>query len=530
MVGVAGEIVGAPAPDSNPGKHLGVRGKTTYGRAREKALGSSMRSDGGTTGALSSREARICAAVQMVVFAGALGCLLVPTATTADRISVDMCCVLLFVHSLWSIWSWRRVCGTLFDPYVLFLFSATLFNAGLALLYVLHLNNEPVLDGFPSDIVIRSLLLVFAALAGLHFGALIAALPARAPPPAEPASASTASRMTGLTVLAISAVPLLLQLRHIVGVAVAGGYMALYQQDFGSAGASSAQSIGADLVMPGAYFLLAGSAQHRRCRIAAIAILSVYCFTLLFVGYRGHSVMPLVSMAWLWECTIRRISRAHVAIAAAILLCGVFPFIRATRELWPVAERTSATAVESYSEMEDHPAVATFSEMGGSISTVAYTVELVPKYRAYDDGVGYAYALLTVVPSLFWDRHPSVARGAPSAWLIETIDPYTAAQGGSIGYSFVADAFLNFGPLGVPLFSLFLGWAIVRFWRWADGRVGRLAVVATFVPHLLFSARAEIDVLPRPLVWYGFVPYALYLLIRRSLEERSVSSVAGRAV
>ena len=165
----------------------------------------------------------------------------------------------------------------------------------------------------------------------------------------------------------------------------------------------------------------------------------------------------------------------------------------------------------------------------GSVSTVAYTVELVPRYRPYDDGVGYAYALLTVVPSLFWDRHPSVARGVPSAWLIETIDPYTAAQGGSIGYSFVADAFLNFGALGVPLFSLLLGWGMVRFWRWADGRVGRLAVVATFVPHLLFSARAEIDVLPRPLVWYGFVPYALYLLIRRSIEERRPSSVAPRA-
>ena len=104
-----------------------------------------------------------------------------------------------------------------------------------------------------------------------------------------------------------------------------------------------------------------------------------------------------------------------------------------------------------------------------------------------------------------------------------------AAQGGSIGYSFVADAFLNFGALGVPLFSLLLGWGMVRFWRWADGRVGRLAVVATFVPHLLFSARAEIDVLPRPLVWYGFVPYALYLLIRRSIEERRPSSVAPRA-
>jgi hypothetical protein len=462
--------------------------------------------------------------MQMVVFAIALALLFLPGATAASRISIQACCMLLLLHSVWALWSWRLASGALFDPYVLFLLSATLFNAGLALLEVFGLNSEPVLAEFPPSVIVRSLLLVLAALAGLHCGALLAFSAGRGAEADEAPASGAALRITGVTLLAVSFVPLLLQLRHVVSVAAAGGYMALYQQDLGAAGTGSAQGIGADVVMPGAYFLLAGSARRRGYRIAALTVLSVYCCTLLFVGYRGHSIMPLISVAWLWERSIRRIRRTHVVAAAVILLSVVFPLVRVTRELWPVSERTSVSAVKSYAEMEDHPAVSTVAEMGGSISTVAHTVELVPAYRPYDLGVGYAYALLTIVPSLFWHRHPSVVRGAPSAWLIETIDPYTATQGGSIGFSFIADAFLNFGAIGVPLFALLMGCGIVRLCQWADGKMARLAVVATFVPHLLFSARSEIDVLPRPLIWYGLIPYALYLFVRRALEERSAAA------
>jgi hypothetical protein len=196
------------------------------------------------------------------------------------------------------------------------------------------------------------------------------------------------------------------------------------------------------------------------------------------------------------------------------LLAVVFPFVRATRGL-TAAER----ATTSLSEAVDGPFfVASVEEMGSSIESVAYTVELVPSYRTYDLGVGFAYALFTVVPSLFWSRHPSTARGTPSMWLTQTVDPYTADEGGNLGFSFVADAYLNFGAPGVPLFALLMGFAIGRLSRWAEGSAARLATVATFIPYLLFSARAEMDILPRPLVWYAFCPYALYLLVRRALQ------------
>jgi oligosaccharide repeat unit polymerase len=464
------------------------------------------------------------AAVQMIVFAVSVALLFLPRTAPGMPPSVETCCKLLLVHTVWALFSWRRASGTLFHPYVLFLLAATLFNAGLALLQSLGLTQEPLLASYPPDLVLRSLLLVFAALAALHFGALLAVSSGHHHRTAtEPPDSDVALRIAGCTLLAISLVPLAVKLRAIVQIAASGGYMALYQRGIAAAGASSAMSAAADLVLPGSFFILAGSAGRPRYRVAAIAVLATYSATMLYAGWRALSLMPLVSMAWLWERTIWRVPRVLIAFAAVIIIAVVIPVVRATRGL-PAGERAT-------SELTELPAVAGVEEMGGTLETVALTVELVPSYRSYDFGRGYAYALFTVMPSLFWSPHPSVARGIPSVWLTETVDPFTADEGGSVGFSFIADAFLNFGAPGVPLFALLMGFAIVRLAQWGEGSAARLATVATFIPWLLFCARSELDFLPRPLIWYGLCPYALFLVLRRALPElRGAMPSNGRVV
>jgi oligosaccharide repeat unit polymerase len=464
------------------------------------------------------------AAVQMVVFAASVALLFLPRTAPGMPLSAETCCRLLLVHTVWALLSWQRACGLLFHPYVLFLLAATLFNAGLALLQALGLTQE-LLASYPPDLVLRSLQLVFAALAAMHFGALLAVSSGYRRDASEAPDSDVALRIAGCALLAISLLPLAVKLHAIVEIVASGGYMALYQRGIAAAGASSAMSAAADLVLPGSFFMLAGSAGRPRYRTVALAVLATYSATMLYAGWRALSLMPLVSAAWLWERTIFRIPRILIASAAVIVVGVVVPVVRATRGL-SASERASS----SYSDLAELPAVAGVEEMGGTIETVALTVELVPAYRPYDFGRGYAYALLTIMPSLFWSPHPSVARGIPSVWLTETVDPFVADQGGSLGFSFVADAFLNFGALGVPLFALLMGFAIVRLCQWAEGSTARLATVATFIPWLLFCARSELDFLPRPLVWYGLCPYALFLLVRRALPEVRPTPSNGRAI
>jgi uncharacterized protein YjeT (DUF2065 family) len=431
---------------------------------------------------------------------------------------------LLLINFVWSVWSWRKLTGTLLSPYVLFLLSATVFNAGLGLLEALNLSPAPVLEMFPVEIRTRSLFFVFVALVSVHLGALFGLRyhsdELGAAVDSSPLN-ERALRIVGLGLIAVGIVPFFIQLKGSVSTVISGGYMALYQRDIKAGGAFSAIEILADLVLSGVFFLCPASKNRPRARRAAVSLLLINAASLLFVGLRGFATMPLASLAWLWDRTIARLPRILLVVGTVIVLVGIFPFVRSTREL-SAEERRGVSARSTYSELDTHPAIDAIAEMGGSIVPLAFTLELVPAHHDYELGVGYLYAVLSLVPNLFWEKHPSAVHGAPSIWLIETIDPAAARSGSGLGFSFIAEAFLNFGPFGVPLVSFLIVYGIVRLWLWAErGRnPARFAVVASLLPSLLFCARSEILGLPRQLVWYGLAPYGAYLVVRRLLEAR----------
>jgi hypothetical protein len=452
----------------------------------------------------------VCAALYFLLFAD------------WRTLSVDWIGRLLLLHLIWALWSWRTLAGTLLNPYVLFMLSGTLFNAGLGLVAALHLNREPILPDFPVEIVARSLLIVFASLSALHWGALFALRhqPGILAQPESSPTGDRALRLVGLGLLAISIVPLLVGLKDALSIGLTMGYSGFFQQQAAPAGVGSAIQIARDFAAPAALFLIAGSKNRRFERRAAALLLLIFCGISLFLGGRSASML-LVALAWLWDRTIARVPRTFVIGGAAILLIAVFPLVRETRNL-SGEERRAVSVRTTYSELEENPAVDAVMEMGGSILPLAYSLELVPRYRPYEMGSTYYYAVLTLVPSLFWERHPSTAHGL-SARLIEAVDPATADAGGAFGFSFVAEAFSNFGAIGVPLVSLLLGYGIVRLCVWTErgGDPGRFAVLATFLPYLLFFARGEASGLPRSFVWYCLAPYGAYRFLRRVLETRA---------
>jgi len=201
--------------------------------------------------------------------------------------------------------------------------------------------------------------------------------------------------------------------------------------------------------------------------------------------------------------------------AAAAVFLLVFPLVRSTRDV-SGTERLSVSLLRGAFSSIDNPAVSIVSEMGSSMGTIAYTVELVPSERDFDYGMGYLYALVTLLPNLFWDVHPSIARGTPASWLVETVAPSIARAGGGLGYSFIAEAYLNFGWLGPTLGMMLFGFAYVAFWLWAECARGpaKLVAVACFVPYCLFFVRADSTLLVRPFVWYCIGPYLLFRVVR----------------
>lgn len=438
--------------------------------------------------------------------------------------------VLLIPLFIWSVWSWKTLTKRLFDPYVIFLLSATLFNGGQAFLEAFKLNKDGILDGkFSSETVLKALLLVLIGLSSLHLGALISTIKIER----GFANINTKRktnlpslediRWVGWGLLFISIIPAFFLLKDAVSDVMAYGYFALFQQEAQTGFAATNRVLAAFLV-PAALFLLAGS-KGRRITIALSGTLILsYSFIHFLLGSRGWATMPLIAFLWLWHRCIGSIPRVALLVIAGGLLFIVFPLVKDIRNIAGEDRLSFLVLIEAFSSI-DNPVIAIISEIGGSMGTIAYTLELVPDIRRFDVGEGYLYSLLTIVPNVFWEIHPTVARGLAGEWLVETVDPIQALLGGGLGFSFIAEAYLNFGWVGVPITAAVIGFLFGKLVLWADRccNPGRWAMIASFLAFFLFFARSETAHVIRPLVWYSFIPYAsIYLLrdFRNKMEGR----------
>ena len=88
--------------------------------------------------------------------------------------------------------------------------------------------------------------------------------------------------------------------------------------------------------------------------------------------------------------------------------------------------------MDAYTALES-PNVRIVSEMGGSLRTVAYTVELVPETRPHDDGQGYLFALDARTGKVLWKFQTGGGIGAsPISYSLDGKQYIAVAAGGAI--------------------------------------------------------------------------------------------------
>lgn len=452
--------------------------------------------------------------ILMLFLLAALIYRLVPSVQASDATIYALTLALLGLTA-WSLWSWHAFTKSLFDFYVMFFLAAVLFNGGHALLEVLHLNADGILGGqFPPRTIIQSLFIVVLGLAFFHFGALVA-VSLLAPkavhshPLSHPAQTAYYLRVVGWSLLLISAVPSFLVLQQALRVSVSQGYFALYQQE-SVAGFASSLDLLAKFLIPGVLFLLAGSKGHPWSLAVSVLVILSYTVANFILGSRIEATGPLLAYVWLWHRRIRPLAGPVLILAGIGMLGILFPFIKVTRNLTSGAKLDLAMLVEAYASV-DNPLVAIISEMGFSLRTVAHTVQLVPEVRGFDLGLSYVYASLTIFPNLFWDIHPTVAHGLAAGWLVRTVAPSLASIGGGYGFSFIAEAYLNFGWLGITIVLAIIGGLLAAFVVWGQKTddPARLALLASFGASFMIFARGESGSIVRDFVWYALIPYAI---------------------
>jgi oligosaccharide repeat unit polymerase len=446
--------------------------------------------------------------------------LLYPELQIEARSFVATACWLIVVVTAWAFWSWKRVTGVWFEPYSLFFLSVVLFNASLAFLELPGLNPLGILDGvFSDDTIVTVLLMVAMALASLNLGALVSARSALRHRDLYAAvdlqlDRTRIYRVIGWGMLGISSVPVIAQLLQSFQIVVKGGYASLYQQT-ANIGISASSEILTGFFLPGILLLLVSSAGSKKYAIMLGALVLIQSAPALVLGRRYAAVGPVLAFVWVWHRSRSRLPIRWLAILGIIFILVISPIVTSTRNV-AFFDRPSIDLLYDDYLSQDNLAVSGIADMGGSLRTVAYTVELVPLIRPYDYGVQYGYSLLTVFPNLFWDIHPTVAHGIPAVWLVSTVDPAVAAAGGGMGYSIIAEAYLNFGFWGVPIVLFLTGFLFVKLVTWAawSNDAARIALLGAYLPVFLLYARSDSTSIMRPLVWGLMIPYFFIHLLR----------------
>ena len=447
---------------------------------------------------------------------------LIVSSLALNREQVFGASLLLVSVALWNLLSWRLAGQFWFEPYPLFLIAAIAFNGGQAFLEVFSQNKNGILDGrFTAELVTQALYLVTIGLASLHFGVLLAL--GRIPParrdPWNPVDRRKALLFVGYVCLGISIVPLIMVVQDAVTTAVTFGYGDLYGRDRGELLPGPITAL-EPFMVSGAMCLIAGSSK-RKAHLLVASLLSLgYGFVMLAIGSRGPAVMILLAYIWLYNRSIQRLRRKVVVVLFVVLLL-IFPVIATVRQnagFWedPVGHFSAAIA------KNDNLAVSAISEMGYSLVTVVHTLRLIPDVRPFDYGIGYVYAASAVVPDIGWEVHPAISHGLFGDWLIRTTDPFIAARGGGLGFSFIAEVYANFGWLGTCPFLIAMGYFLGRLFNWSarGNDPAKLAFIATFMAFFLVFARGESAVILRGLAWYALFPYIGVSLITKARKAR----------
>lgn len=433
-----------------------------------------------------------------------------------------LCAVLTALFAI-QIWCWYRLSHSLFDPYTIFAVTAMMFNGSRAALMVLGMNSADVLGrGLSDQTTLSTFYLVTLGLWSLHIGGLLGAsvrLPNRGAPIGIRGPQRDHVRIIGWCMIAISVVPSYVLFQESAKDVMQSGYGALFQRETRTSFSAAPQVLAAFLV-PGVLFVTAASKRKRYQLGMAAALTAAYVLAELYLGSRAFAVTSIIPYVWVWHRSVKPIPTLRFLIGGLVLVL-ILPVIGTTRSFVGENRFSPGMAMQTFSSM-DNPFLSLVSEMGGSATTVGYTLELVPQSRPYDYGGSYGLGILTLVPNLFWEVHPAIARGTPNYWLARMVDPYEAAHGGSLGYSFIAEAYLNAGWFGVILVPGMLGFAFAKLAGSVSNKtdLAKMACAGAILAASLKYARSDCTEIVRGVVWYAVGPYVLAMAIRKGRQAK----------
>ena len=207
----------------------------------------------------------------------------------------------------------------------------------------------------------------------------------------------------------------------------------------------------------GVFSLLASDEPRQRWRRwLAFGAIPVILAVLVGKGDRTGMIALGVGAGWCYTQRVRRLPWTPVLLAAFFALV-VMPVIGEWRSERSLEQSKRKTTYELLG--------VSIYNLGSSVNSIVFTVELIPREKSYAWGETFWYAALQAIPNIGLTKGKEFAEGeamVPSNWLTWIISPVWAAAGGGYGFSMAAEWHYNYGLVGVLCGTILVGWGVAR--------------------------------------------------------------------
>lgn len=441
-------------------------------------------------------------------------------------------CLETLVFFILIINNFRRAKKTVFSIVTLFILMMFLFLEGQVLLEVFHLNEYGILSGkFTTYELIRGILKVhiFIAVFTLACSFFRTENTPSLKTEAERTLGNDRIAMQVGYIITACAAPfeMYVNLKKIQFVRT-DGYASLYQEAALSSIPSGIKIL-SYFFLPGCFYIFYSSKNKSVHEYISLILIGLHCFIEILIGYRSMAITPILLVVYGLTVKsggqMKKGNKKKIILLCAVMLfliIIIFPLMRATRNSGGISE----LSFDEIFSAENNELFATVSDMGKSLQTVIYTQKYVPSQYPYRYGYTYLMNLTEAIPNFFWSRHPAEVYGSLGKWITKIVDYDFYKFGGSIGYSCVAEAYINFGNIGIVVFAFVLGAVLQSVENKVEvsGNAVYFASWTIVANYLLMYPRGELSNIVRGFFWYMLLP----LLFTKIYKGKSEKSVYGR--
>jgi hypothetical protein len=282
----------------------------------------------------------------------------------------------------------------------------------------------------------------------------------------------------------------------LIGLDPAGYYRLTYSETFRLRAESDPRFFGSGITITLIGMSIAAAGASQRSLRGVFAGAGLWLLALVYWGFRGPALIAGLIVFVIGVKKGVRYPRWLPWAAAGALLIAL-PVIRLAREE-PLNQRWLGFSMREFNIL-DGPA-----EMGASVRPLVETLGLIGPTN-YRHGRTYLEGLRGVIPNLaaHWESPAagSIDELPPSLWITAMVDPWMYRNYGGIGFSAIAEPYMNFGIAGVLVFFFGLGLALVYLEEFSARNAYALACWALILGPLLWTTRNDFFNFFRPAVW-----------------------------